>query len=71
MRVFATRSKEEEDLAEATLRHSGVAFEIRLDAVDDTGNVCHLATVYDVKDGDAERARRLLREAGLAHGVIV
>ena len=71
MRIFATRSKEEEDRAEATLQQLGIGFEIHLDAVDDTGNVCHLATVYDVKDGDADRARRALREAGLAHGVIV
>ena len=70
MRVFATRSKEEEDRAEETLRELEVAFEIHLDAVDDTGNVCHLATVYDVEPGHAERVRRALREAGLAHGVI-
>ena len=70
MRVFATRSKEEEDRAEETLRDCEIAFEIHLDAVDDTGNVCHLATVYDVKDADADRARRALREAGLAHGLI-
>ena len=70
MRVFATRSKEEEDRAEDTLRQLEIAFEIHLDAVDDSGNVCHLATVYDVKDADAQRARDALRDAGLAHGLV-
>lgn len=70
MKVFATRSKEEEDRAEQTLRQCEIAFEVHLDAVDDSGNVCHLATVYDVKDVDAGRARRALRDAGLAHGLI-
>ena len=70
MRVFATRTKEEEDRAEETLRLLDIAFEIHLDAVDDSGNVCHLATVYDVEEAAADRARRALRDAGLAHGVI-
>jgi len=70
MKVFATRSKEEEDRAEETLRQYEIAFEIRLDAVDDGGNVCHLATVYDVMDVDADRARHALRDAGLAPGLI-
>lgn len=69
--VFATRSKEEEDLAEEILSGAGIAFDIRLDAFEDTGTVCHLSTVYDVQTKEAARAREALKKAGLAHGVIV
>ena len=65
MRVFATRSKEEEDRAEEVFAHEGIKYEIHLDAVDDTGNVCHLSTCYDIDDADAERARGALKRAGL------
>ena len=68
--VFATRSHEEEDLAEETLAAAGITFDIRLDAFDDSGTVCHLSTVYDVQAEEAPRAREALRKAGLAHGVI-
>ena len=63
--IFATREKQEEDLAEDALRAAGIDFEIHLDAIDDSGNVCHLSTVYDVNPDDATRAREALKNAGL------
>ena len=64
-RIFATREKEQEDLAEDTLRAEGIDFEIHLDAIDDSGNVCHLSTVYEVDPDHASRARDALKRAGL------
>jgi hypothetical protein len=70
--VFVARSASDEARVEAVLREEGVEYTAALEAAEDAdpGAVCFLAIVYKVPAAAAERARALLRQRGLAAGVV-
>jgi hypothetical protein len=58
--IAHARTEREEERIEQALEAAGIAYTFTLDAAEGD-SVCHLARAYEVKEEDAERARRILR----------
>ena len=63
--IALAASHAEERAIERVLDEGGIAWEPRLDLLDDAAGVCFLGCGYAVDEAAADRARELLEHAGI------
>lgn len=70
--VFLAANTREADDVERVLDEAGVEYTLRLDAItrDDYRGPCYQGILYEVDAPRAEECRKMIREHGLARGLV-
>jgi len=64
--IFHSDCDRDSGAAEKLLTDAGIDYTLRLEPVTRTNGVCYQGLLFEVDDANAERAKRLLAEHGLA-----